>query len=216
MSEIYDTLHYWMKRIPLNQLTDADLQLFRQDADTYAHAPTLMPRQRPGRSRQDYATPRDFVRAAQLKLGIDHFEFDFAADATNTVAPHFWTAADDSLVKTPEQWRAEIGDGWGWLNPPFKRIGPWARRCADVAALGGAIAFLVPASIGANWFRDDVDGKAHVLALNGRLPFIPEQPTWLYPKDCILCLFHEGSFGGVSVWDWRAELRDAQGALSFS
>lgn len=175
-----------------------------------------MPKQQPATSKQDYATPRDFVRAVQLKLKIDHFDFDFAADADNTVAPHFWTAADDALVKTPQQWRAELGaDGWGWLNPPFRHIAPWARRCAETAQLGGAVALLVPASVGANWFRESVEGHADVWFVNGRLAFMPDKPRWLYPKDCLVALYYGSKQTEYEVWNWRKELQEAQCAFSY-
>ena len=60
------------------------------------------------------------------------------------------------------------------------------------------MAFLVPAAVGSNWFRDYVDGKALVLLLNGRLSFDGAGP---YPKDCILCLY--GIEPGYEVWSWR-------------
>ena len=162
-----------------------------------------MPTQKPFRSKQDYATPDDFIAAVKQHLGIAEFAFDFAASAENAKAPRFWTKADDSLSKTPVQWGQQILGAWGWLNPPFTAIGPWAKRCAQTAALGGQIAFLVPAAVGSNWYRDYVDGKARVLALNGRLSFMGGQP---YPKDLILALYAPFA-GGFEVWNWRASLK---------
>jgi hypothetical protein len=43
------------------------------------------PRQKPHRSKQDYCTPDDFLRAVTRLLGIQAFAFDLAADATNAV-----------------------------------------------------------------------------------------------------------------------------------
>lgn len=170
-----------------------------------------MPRQKPHRSKQDYATPADFIEAAKLKLGIEAFAFDFAADEGNTKATCFWDVDDNSLAKTPEEWadrlKAFRDPAWGFLNPPFKDIDPWAQRCWQTKQLGGQVAFLVPASVGANWFKHFVHGKARVLFLNGRLAFIEGQPDELYPKDCILALYSPHCEPGYKVWTWRRELR---------
>lgn len=154
-----------------------------------------VPAQKPGRSRQDFGTPDDFIAAVKSRLGIDHFAVDLAADASNTKAPLFFSAADDSLQ---QDWRSWKGKGWCWLNPEFANIAPWAKKCADSAPT--KIPLLVPAAVGSNWFRDYVDGKAYVLLLNGRLCFDGKNP---YPKDCILCLY--GVPPGYEVWDWRRQ-----------
>lgn len=164
------------------------------------------PEQKPGRSKQDYATPAVFINAVKFRLQIDAFDFDFAADATNAKAPHWWGEAVDSLAMPAQKWADQIGNGWGWLNPPFSKIGPWATKCAEVAATThGKIAFLVPAAVGSNWYRDHVH-KAHarVLFLNGRIPFMVDKPKWLYPKDCILVLYGLGNQGS-DVWTWRKQ-----------
>lgn len=157
---------------------------------------TTMPAQKPGRSKQDYATPDDFIAAVKARLGIERFATDLAADCTNAKAARYFTEEDDSLSC---DWTL-LGPGWHWLNPPFSNIEPWAKKCSETTGVN--IAFLVPAAVGANWFRDHVDGKAHVLLLNGRICFDGVGP---YPKDCVLCLY--GPFrNGYEVWDWRKDV----------
>src|ERR1035437_1576328 len=170
-----------------------------------------MPRQRPYRSKQDYTTPQVFIDAVKMWLDIRTFAFDFAADKTNTKAVRYWTEQDDSLSIPATEWARHCGQGWGWLNPPYANIGPWAARCLETASLGGHIAFLVPASVGSNWYRDYIHDQlgVTVLFLNGRIPFIPNKPNWLYPKDCMLVLFGTGqplerNFES-DVWAWRSE-----------
>ena len=171
----------------------------------------VVPAQKPFRSRQDYATPSNIIEAVKRRLLIDEFLFDFAADADNAKAAMFWGEAEDSLSKSADEWavRCRSGHGFGWLNPPFARIGPWARRCMETKRLGGSVVLLVPAAIGANWYRDYVDGHASVLALNGRIAFMPDRPQWLYPKDCILCLYSPSIAPGFAVWTWRDARRPA-------
>lgn len=166
----------------------------------------MQPAQKPHRSKQDYATPNNFIKAVMARLDIIEFAFDFAADADNTKGAGFWTEEQDALSMSVDDWVGVLRGGWGWLNPPFTKIGPWAKRCMETGRAGGNVAFLVPASVGSNWFRDYVDGQARVLLLNGRLAFMPDKPTWLYPKDCILALYGphvEAAQLGYEVWTWR-------------
>jgi phage N-6-adenine-methyltransferase len=159
------------------------------------------PAQKPGVSKQDYATPAEFIAAVQRRLGVSAFAHDFAAGPENTKAATFFDEQRDAL--SVRDWSEHCADGWGWLNPPFATIAPWAKKCRETKHAGGSIAFLVPAGVGANWFRDHVDGQARVLLLNGRLAFMPDKPTWLYPKDCILCLYSPRVTPGYEVWTWK-------------
>lgn len=164
---------------------------------------TTMPAQKPGRSKQDYATPPEFIAAVKHRLRIREFGIDLAASADNAKASRWVGQLLDSL--SLEWGTYELSwDGWAWLNPPYTDIGAWAKKCAD--ARPEKIALLVPAAVGANWFRDHVDGKAHVLLLNGRISFDGIAP---YPKDCVLCLYGP-CYQGYSVWDWRHELSETQ------
>lgn len=160
-----------------------------------------MPQQKPGHSKQTYATPMRFIQSVMRRLGINRFAHDFAADHLNTQAATYFDEQRDAL--SVACWADFIPLGtWGWLNPPFAKIGLWAKKCVEVRDQGRQIALLVPAGVGANWFRDYVDGHALVLALNGRLPFMPDKPKWLYPKDCILALYSPKIQTGFEVWSW--------------
>lgn len=162
-----------------------------------------MPKQKPGTSKQNYATPMNFILATQAFLGIDQFAFDFAAEDHTAKAPRWWTKEQNSLGRHSRDWKRAVGDGWGWLNPPFAHISVWAMACHQLAQRGGRVALLVPAGVGSNWYRDYVHGKARVLALNGRLAFIKGKPKLLYPKDTILCLYGPDFTPGFGVWNWR-------------
>lgn len=161
-----------------------------------------MPKQQPQTSKQNYRTPLCLLNPIKTLLGIEAFKHDFAADRLNAKARTYFDEQHDAL-KT-RHWQDFVIGGWGWLNPPYKDITPWARRCRETQDAGGSIAFLVPASVGANWYRDYIHRKSFVLALNGRIPFIPEKPTWLYPKDCMLVLFSPQFDPDFDVWTWRA------------
>ena len=176
------------------------------------------PRITKGKSEGDYATPDNFLQAVQKKFGP--IVYDLAASAQNAVCERFFTIEDDAFK---QDWAAismkyphghegtKIGRGGIlWLNPPFSFIAPWASRSLDEGKLGAEELFLVPASVGAKWFRDFVFRQADVYYLYGRLTFRGQ--TTPYPKDCMLVHFHPESLGvpySEQIWDWRKELMPA-------
>lgn len=108
--------------------------------------------------------------------------FDLAADSGNAQADGYFTEKDDALSDS-WSWAGitkETDGGFLWLNPPYDDIGAWARRCAVEAAEGAKILFLVPASVGSNWYRKYVEDFALVHLLNGRLTF-----DFTYPLDYV-------------------------------
>lgn len=147
-----------------------------------------------GSSKQDYATPPEFIEAVVKRFG--RISYDLAASPENTKSEHYFSEAQNSLA---QDWHS-LSDGVAnlWLNPPFDNISPWALKCAEEGQRGARILFLTPASIGANWFAKHVHNKALVLALNGRICFDGKNP---YPKDCILSCYGFG-VTGFNVWGW--------------
>lgn len=157
------------------------------------------PKQKPGRSKQNYSTPTEFLREVHAKLGIDEFTIDLAASAENTVATKFYDEATNSL---DQDWEG-IGK-WGWCNPPYGHILPWVRKAYLSRSY---IAMLLPASVGANWWKEFVHYKAEVYFLNGRLAFMRDKPNWLYPKDCALVLYSPEDEFCYEIWSWKDEYK---------
>lgn len=124
--------------------------------------------------------------------------FDLAASAENTKASRFYSEKDNSLI---QKWHRITGILF--LNPPFDKIEPWAKKCREEKGLGAEILFLVPASVGSEWFHNNVHRHALVLALRGRIPFDPANPDWGYPKDCILCHYSLKVTPGFDTWKWK-------------
>ena len=159
--------------------------------------PRKMPKQKPGRSKQNYGTPENFICAVLPKLGITSFARDLAADKDNTQGKVFFTEKQNSLTKC---WFDIVVPKWQWMNPPFSDIRPWAEKAYRSSLCGAQIAMLIPASVGANWWRDWVHEKARVFLLNGRIHFVGcEDP---YPKDCALLLYSRNWDAGYDVWTW--------------
>jgi phage N-6-adenine-methyltransferase len=154
------------------------------------------PKQKPGRSKQDYATPWPFIEAVERRFG--KISFDLAAHARNTRHKRYFSKKEDALK---QDWSRCPGKHL-WLNPEFALISPWAQKCNDEASKPGfdkIISFLTPASVGADWFCNHVEKNAFVIALNGRLSF---DGIDLYPKDTMLSVFNLG-FVGFETWNWR-------------
>jgi phage N-6-adenine-methyltransferase len=158
-----------------------------------------MPKQKRGSSEQTVETPPEFIDAVQDTFGP--FSFDLAATPENAQARlHFGPGApadrENSLTaKWPEGCLS-------WLNPPYDPITPWAQKCAIHARRSKPqthILMLVPASVGANWYRDYVLPFADVYSV-GRLHFIGSPDP--YPKDLVLC--HYWALGGHKFkhWNW--------------
>lgn len=157
-----------------------------------------MPKQRPATSRQDYGTPSDFLVAVEHRFGRLTFDLACRSDNAKTVGGYFFDKGIDALK---EPWGLDHPEGNLWLNPPYDDIGKWAEKCASESVRRyGQILFLVPASVGANWFAEHVHRKAIVLALSPRLTF--EGCTECYPKDLMLCVYGHG-LSGFDTWRWR-------------
>ena len=148
-------------------------------------------------------TPAIFMQAIEKKFG--QITRDLAASAKNTKgALGFYSKEEDAFKQA---WHEKAG--FLWLNPPFAWIGPWVIKCLAESKLGANILMLVPASVGAKWFEDNVFKKADVHFLYGRIAF--DGSTTVYPKDCMVIHFRpdtETVKPDFFVWHWKAELEE--------
>lgn len=151
-----------------------------------------------GKSKQDYETPPEFMRAIHNHFGVP--TWDLAATKENKKAENYITEEADSLTFN---WH-RLG-GPLYLNPPFDNIRPWAEKCFAESVGGAKILFLVPASTGSTWFADFVYHKAIVHFLSGRnyrIKFVGADDP--YPKDLMLVEYDETKFPGFQLWPWRS------------
>ncbi len=156
-----------------------------------------MPPQKPGKSKQDYSTPKEFIEAAEARFGP--IAMDLAASEDNRKAP-LWLGLDKGLSSLECDWRKESCGDLCFLNPPFSHIAPWAKKCHEEGQKGCRIVFLVPASVGSNWWRDWVHNKAYVHMLNGRLTFDGCKDPYI--KDMALIQYGYG-LQGYGIWTWN-------------
>jgi len=148
-------------------------------------------------------TPPDFMEAVKRKFGRVYF--DLAASPENTQADKFYTEKDDGLSQSWHQIdTAHVSTTpWLWLNPPFRYNREWSAKCREESELGAKILLLTTASVGAEWFAQNVFGIANVYLLKGRLKFVGHKDP--YPKDLMLAVFNKELLKPtIQVWDWRS------------
>lgn len=161
------------------------------------------PVQKPGRSRQDYGTPWVLVRALNKRFGP--IAWDLAATAKNAKAKNFITQKQDTF-KVDWSKLPRGKDEWLFLNPPFGQIEKFVRRCVKMMKRGAKILFLVPASVGAQWYRRWIWKYARVYYLGQRISF--QGSSGPYPKDCIIAVFDgQGAVedGEHYIWNWKTD-----------
>jgi phage N-6-adenine-methyltransferase len=161
-----------------------------------------MPKQKPGKSKQDYGTPKSFLESVQMVYGP--IVWDLAASAANSKAGScFYDEKQDSLKQDWYKLSKMFPHGWLWLNPPFANIGQWAKKCHEESQLGANILMLTPASVGSNWFAKYCHNNCNVVFIRPRLTF--DGAADPYPKDCMLTVWQPNSDPGYEIWDWVKE-----------
>lgn len=101
--------------------------------------------------------------------------------------------------------KMDRGAGPSWLlflNCEFNDCAPWAEKFLMEGRRGATGVLLTPSSLGANWCRDHILGKADVYELNGRLCFDGKN---VFPKDCMVSHFWPGMTGARHLWDWKRD-----------
>ena len=149
-------------------------------------------------TKQDYETPQEFIDIVSREFGVT-FDIDLAASRENKKAYNYVDAETDSLSL---YWSNIIGPGCtGWLNPPFRNVAPWMKKCAETKANGRRVIALVLASVGSSWYAEHVAPHAQVYALSPRITFVGE--TQPFTKDLILCDFRPGFGPSFTTWRWK-------------
>jgi phage N-6-adenine-methyltransferase len=164
----------------------------------------MAPTQKPGKSNQVVSTPPEFLAAVRQRLGIREFAIDLAASHENAVCEPYFTRETDSLSQPWHQFCGN-GKGWGWLNPEFADIAPWASKAFAESRLGAQLAMLVPSATDTEWWHDHVRGHGYATHLRQRIRFIGH--TDQYPKGLALVLYAPFLEGGECWWSWKPSTR---------
>ena len=67
---------------------------------------------------------------------------------------------------------AEWGDKT-FVNPPYSRIGPWAKKARDEWQKGKTVHMLIPARVSTHYFHDFILPHAKIEFIRGKLDFVP-------------------------------------------
>ena len=151
-----------------------------------------MPKQKPGRSVQNVGTPDWLIKVIEQTWG--KIALDAAASHDYHVGEGmYYTKEDNALLQS---WMVPAGC-IVFINPPYGRmkgyskgIGEWVQAAhASAEFYGRTIVMLVPASVGAKWWADWVDGKAAAYFIRPRLVFKGHKDP--YQKDLALLVYGE-------------------------
>ena len=160
-----------------------------------------IPKQQPGKSKQDWQTPPELLKAIRKRLHIENFILDVAASNENAVCDFYLTEEDDALSSVRSWINTDYPKDWVWCNPPYNNIPDWVYKAVNESSIGAHIAMLIPSSVGSNWWRDWVEPYAYILHLNGRIKFVGAKDY--YPKDCSLLLYTPMRLTGSQIWNWK-------------
>lgn len=111
-------------------------------------------------------TPPDLWIRGLRFFGVFCFDFDPCSNDGSTVpACQRWTIADDGLAQT---WA-----GVAWCNPPYSRIGPWARRGFETWRRGETESiWIVPNATGTNYWHRYYWRAPFLCFIHGRVAFV--------------------------------------------
>jgi len=119
---------------------------------------------------QNTATPWNFFWAVEEFFGIK-FKYDMAASSYNYKCESYFTEQDDSLkIDWP---RGE----WCWLNPQFKYLTLWLRKCDKEFHKGSKIISIWPLSSDLNQIPSWI--FADMFIIHGRV--------WPCVRGCVVC-----------------------------
>lgn len=140
--------------------------------------------------------------AAELITGIEktfgRLTLDLAATDKDHKAPKWITPERDTFSVN---WKEEIGDGLGWLNPPDEDLTPWAQKCAEQRE--ARFLMIHPAEIDSYHFWEFLLPYATPYALYPRMGYQGKA------RPLILSAFNVGPFpadGRLRLWNWMTGL----------
>lgn len=159
----------------------------------------------PTSPKQSVMTPPEFMAAVKARFGP--VEFDLAADENNNQAFYYFNEELNALSRDWPKF------GWNWLNPPYRDITPWARKCAEQSELGARILMLVPASCDSVWYGQYVQGQADVLFLRPRIAFVGYEGS-SSDRPHMLCVYDRETLRTrppvCAQWVWREPKRGSR------
>jgi phage N-6-adenine-methyltransferase len=125
----------------------------------------------------EWATPLAIFR--QLDAEFGPFDLDPCARPETAKCARFYTPEQDGLS---EPWApARV-----FMNPPYSAVADWMRKARLEAQDGATVVCLVPARTDTAWWHDNVEGKAEVRFIRGRLKFHPLKHNAPFPSAVVV------------------------------
>lgn len=157
---------------------------------------------------QDYRTPPALLDAVQERFGT--IDFDAACTAENATAQFGYCYPDvDALA---QDWTELVGLTV-FCNPPWRRAGAFARKCAELADAGGRVLFNAQFAPDTRWYAEHVHGRARVLALVPRVPYLNPDGTPAFVdstgkalgvnRPVMLAVYGREIIPGMAPWVWK-------------
>lgn len=138
----------------------------------------------------------ELMDAVERAFGV--ITLDLAADWQNTKAPKWIDEKRDTFTVN---WKEEIGDGLGWLNPPPGDIQPWMDKCKLEGERGARFLCVTQAGIDADWFWECLIPYATIFVLSPRMNYEG------LPYPLILSAFGMNETaeqrGQIRRWNWK-------------
>ena len=137
------------------------------------------------------ATPDGLFREADKRY---NFDFDLAADASNSKCYRFFSERDDALS---QEWHGSC-----WLNPPYgdlaaTRLSKWVQKAYEQGQkVGCSVAVLIPARTNTKWWHQYCMKAKEILFVDGR-PIFGDAKYGL-PQPLAI-VFFDGSSGPVEI-----------------
>lgn len=117
--------------------------------------------------KQEWTTPQDLFDKLNKEF---NFNFDLAADETNTKCKKFFSKEDNALSK---EWHGRC-----WLNPPYGeknyRISDWVKKCFEEVysyERCDIVVILIPARTNTKWWNNYIMKAQEVRFILGRPKF---------------------------------------------
>jgi len=167
-------------------------------------------------NQQNSATPWEFIAAVKKHFDVD-FGFDIACTTEDAKAPDGYYF-DQGIDALKQDW-STIAASVSWLNPPWKQIPKFAKKCAELVEYRREtgekitrIFSLFPCGAGSNWFADHVENNAAVYLMRPRVTFIDPRSgkPFVHPitgkpqtglQDTMLVDW--GGNAVITTWKWK-------------
>jgi hypothetical protein len=136
-------------------------------------------------SNQEIVTPMPFIMAVENLFNIK-FKYDMAATEENRRCDNYFT--ESLLIDWPV-------DGWCWLNPPFRKLTKFVKKCKEQKDRDSKIVTIWPLSGDLNQIITWKEASVNII--HGRI--------WPEVRGCMLCKWEWGVYDEIGGLRWTGK-----------